>query len=110
MSFKVHQQQVHVLCTHESKKCTSKFVSRTIKLCKRSMTKGRVMTSVKKIRKKKSSLSRKPENPKGRLKPKMSVPVDWKSERAVQEKLGAYKKTNIFLVDWKPERAVLEKV
>jgi len=39
----------------------------------------------------------------------MSVPVDWKSERAVQAKIRGTKR-NILPVDWKPERAVQAKV
>ena len=39
----------------------------------------------------------------------MSVPVDWKPERAVQEKIRGIQ-IYIFTVDWKPAGAILEKV
>jgi len=38
----------------------------------------------------------------------MSVSVDWKPERAVQEKIRDKKKL-IILIDWKPERAIYAK-
>jgi len=51
MSFEMHKQQIHFLLTHEWKKHTSTSVSRTVKLCRTSMTKSCVMTSVKKEKK-----------------------------------------------------------
>jgi len=39
----------------------------------------------------------------------MSVPVDWKPERAIQAKIRDMQKY-IFPVDWKPERAIQAKV
>jgi len=54
---------------------------------------------------KKSSLSRKPEKA---ANAKMSVPVDWKPERAVQAKIRGIQKS--ILVDWKFEKTVQAKV
>ena len=40
----------------------------------------------------------------------MSVPMDWKPERAVQAKIRGHEKESIFSMDWKPERAIQAKV
>jgi len=64
------------------------------------MTKGCEKSSFKKREEKKKGKkkARKVENPKRRLKPKMSVTVDRKPERAVQAKIRGIQK-NIFPVD-----------
>ena len=69
------------------------------------MAKGREMTSVKKKNKFAKSKTRK-----GGLSKKWASRWTENPKERSRQKLGAYKKKNIFPMDWKPERAVQEKV